>query len=108
MSLNYYTNERNVQIIISLLKANGIKRIIASPGTTNMTFVVSVQNDPWFEVYSFVDERSAAYIACETTSDFENRHSIYIEKVNIKFIKPQTGASFERIKNCSLGLYYGG
>ena len=59
-----YTNERNVQIVIALLKAHGIRRVIASPGTTNMTFVVSVQNDPWFQVWSSVDERSAAYLAC--------------------------------------------
>ena len=60
----YYTNERNVQIVIALLKAHGIHRVIASPGTTNMTFVVSVENDPWFQVWSSVDERSAAYLAC--------------------------------------------
>ncbi|MBQ7042181.1 MAG: 2-succinyl-5-enolpyruvyl-6-hydroxy-3-cyclohexene-1-carboxylate synthase [Muribaculaceae bacterium] len=60
----FYTSERNVQIVISLLKANGIKKVIASPGTTNYTFVGSIQNDPWFEIYSSVDERSAAYIAC--------------------------------------------
>lgn len=65
MSNNFkYTNERNVQIVISLLKAHGIHRVIASPGTTNMTFVVSIENDPWFHVWSSVDERSAAYLAC--------------------------------------------
>lgn len=64
MSKKYYTSERNVQIIISLLKAHGIKKVIASPGTTNMTFVGSIQHDSWFEIYSSVDERSAAYIAC--------------------------------------------
>lgn len=60
----HYTDERNVQIVIALLKAHGIRRVIASPGTTNMTFVVSVQNDPWFKLWSSVDERSAAYLAC--------------------------------------------
>ena len=60
----YYTNERNVQIVIALLKAHGIHRVIASPGTTNMTFVVSIENDPWFQIWSSVDERSAAYLAC--------------------------------------------
>lgn len=59
-----YTSERNVQIVIALLKTHGIHRVIASPGTTNMTFVVSVENDPWFQVWSSVDERSAAYLAC--------------------------------------------
>lgn len=60
----HYTNERNVQIVIALLKAHGIHRVIASPGTTNMTFVVSIENDPWFQIWSSVDERSAAYLAC--------------------------------------------
>ena len=59
-----YTSEKNVQIVIALLKAHGIRKVIASPGTTNMTFVGSIQNDPWFEIYSSVDERSAAYMAC--------------------------------------------
>lgn len=59
-----YTDERNVQIVIALLKAHGIHRVIASPGTTNMTFVVSIENDPWFQIWSSVDERSAAYLAC--------------------------------------------
>lgn len=59
-----YTSEINAQIIISLLKQHGIKRIVASPGTTNMAFVASVQQDPCFNVVSAVDERSAAYIAC--------------------------------------------
>lgn len=60
----HYTVERNVQIVIGLLKAHGVRRVIASPGTTNITFVESVQHDPWFKVYSSVDERSAAYMAC--------------------------------------------
>lgn len=64
MEQKYYTVERGQQILISLLKQHGIKKIIASPGTTNVTFVGSVQNDSWFEIYSAVDERSAAYIAC--------------------------------------------
>lgn len=64
MGKKYYTSERNVQIVIALLKTYGIRKVIASPGTTNMTFIGSIQNDPFFEIYSSVDERSAAYIAC--------------------------------------------
>lgn len=64
MEKRYYTNERNVQVVIALLKAYGIRKVIASPGTTNMTFVASIQNDSFFEMYSSVDERSAAYLAC--------------------------------------------
>lgn len=51
-------------MIISLLKQNNIKKVIASPGSTNITMVASLQHDPYFEMYSCVDERSAAYIAC--------------------------------------------
>mgnify|MGYP000345642667 CR=1 FL=1 len=64
METKYYTVERGQQILLSLLKQHGIKRIIASPGTTNITFVASAQHDSWFEIYSSVDERSAAYLAC--------------------------------------------
>ena len=59
-----YTDEKNVLILLSLLKQYGIDTVIASPGTTNATFVRSVQVDPYFTVYSSVDERSAAYMAC--------------------------------------------
>jgi 2-succinyl-5-enolpyruvyl-6-hydroxy-3-cyclohexene-1-carboxylate synthase len=60
----YYTDERNAQIVVALLKEHGIRKIIASPGTANIAFVRSVQVDSFFEVYSSVDERSAAYMAC--------------------------------------------
>ncbi|MCD8303917.1 MAG: 2-succinyl-5-enolpyruvyl-6-hydroxy-3-cyclohexene-1-carboxylate synthase [Prevotellaceae bacterium] len=59
-----YTNERAQQIVLALLKAHGIKKVVASPGATNITLVASLQHDPYFEIYSAVDERSAAYIAC--------------------------------------------
>lgn len=58
-----YTIEVNCQIVIALLKAHGIHKVVANPGTTNVAFVGSVQNDPWFEVYSGVDERHSAYMA---------------------------------------------
>lgn len=61
---HYYTDEINTLILISLLKAHGIKKVIASPGTTNISFVGSIQFDSYFEVYSAVDERAAAFMAC--------------------------------------------
>ena len=60
----FYSNERNIQMVVSLLKAHNIRKVIASPGTTNVTFVASLQCDPFFEIHSCVDERSAAYMAC--------------------------------------------
>ena len=56
---HYYTDEMNTLILISLLKEHGIRKIIASPGTTNISFVGSIQIDPYFEVFSAIDERSA-------------------------------------------------
>lgn len=59
-----YTNDKATQIVLSLLKQYGIKKVVASPGTTNIALVASMQYDSWFEIYSSVDERSAAYMAC--------------------------------------------
>lgn len=59
-----YSTDKNVQILVSLMKQHGVKKVIVSPGMKNMPFIASVQFDPFFEVYSCVDERSAAYMAC--------------------------------------------
>ena len=64
MEHNFYTDDKGTLILLALLKQYGIKRVIASPGTGNMALVVSMQHDPYFEMYSCVDERSAAYMAC--------------------------------------------
>ncbi|MDR0920391.1 MAG: hypothetical protein LBM93_14290 [Oscillospiraceae bacterium] len=58
------TDDKATQIVLSLLKQYGVKKIIVSPGTTNVPISRYVQFDPFFEVYSIVDERSAAYVAC--------------------------------------------
>ena len=59
-----YTAEQNALMLIRLMKSHNIRKVIISPGTTNMSFVGSIQHDPFFELYSSVDERSAAYMAC--------------------------------------------
>lgn len=64
MSSLHYSDEKNIQLMVALLKAHNISRVIASPGTTNITFIGSLMHDPFFKIYSSVDERSAAYIAC--------------------------------------------
>ena len=58
-----YTDDKAAQIALSLLKAYGVHKIVVSPGTTNAPIAGSVQDDPFFEAYSVVDERSAAYFA---------------------------------------------
>lgn len=67
-----YTCEKNILTLIALLRQHGIKDIIASPGTTNISFVASVQEDPFFNVISCVDERSAAYLACGMAAETGN------------------------------------
>ena len=67
----YMTSERGQQILIAALKAHGIRHVIASPGTANMSFVVSIQNDKFFNVLSSIDERSAAYIACGLSAELD-------------------------------------
>lgn len=64
-----YTDELNVHVLIDLLKAYNVTQIIASPGTTNSALIGSVQDDNFFKVYSCVDERSAAYMACGLSSE---------------------------------------
>ena len=63
-AINTYSQKCNTNILVALLKHHNIRRVIASPGSTNISFVRAVQNDPFFKVYSSVDERSAAYMAC--------------------------------------------
>lgn len=59
-----YSAEKNILLLLGLLKAYGISKVVASPGGTNLPLVASMQSDPYFEIYSCVDERSAAYMAC--------------------------------------------
>lgn len=64
MGKTYYTRERNHQILISLMKAHNIRLAVVSPGGTNIGMVASLQHDPFFKLYSCIDERSAGYMAC--------------------------------------------
>lgn len=69
MNNDFCSKERSIQLLISLLKQFKIRKVVASPGATNITFVASLQHDPFFEIYSSVDERSAAYIACGLSAE---------------------------------------
>ena len=48
-------NEKNIDIIVSALKAHNIRHIVISPGGTNICFVRKVQKDSFFKCYSVVD-----------------------------------------------------
>lgn len=67
----YYTDEKNTQILISLLKAHSLANVILSPGATNIPLSGSLSNDDFFKLYSSVDERSSAYMACGMSEELE-------------------------------------
>lgn len=81
-------NHENIDIVVKLLKQNHIRKIVISPGGTNIPFVRAVQDDSDFECFSVVDERSAIYyaiglylqsgepIACSCTSAQATRNYI--------------------------------
>lgn len=58
-----YSYHKNVQIILALMKKFGIRNIVASAGTRNISLVFSALQDDYFKCYSVVDERSAAFFA---------------------------------------------
>lgn len=58
-----YSNLKNVEILVALLKKYRIKHIVISAGTRHTPLVVSVENDDFFKTYSIVDERSASFFA---------------------------------------------
>lgn len=51
------------QTVIRLCELKGIKHIVISPGSRNAPLTIGFTNHPFFECYSIVDERSAAFFA---------------------------------------------
>lgn len=49
------------QLVIQLCRDKGISNIIISPGSRNAPLTIGFANDDFFECYSIVDERSAAF-----------------------------------------------
>ncbi len=58
-----YTNIKQVQIIVSLLKQYDVRHFVISPGTRHVPLVHAVEIDSFFTCYSVVDERSAGFVA---------------------------------------------
>lgn len=56
-------NNLSVSILIAYLKHYGVRKLVLSPGMRNIPFVTTVEVDPFFECYSVVDERNAAFFA---------------------------------------------
>lgn len=58
-----YSCIRNVQILVKLLKENNIKRVVLSPGGSDIPIIHTIETDNFFKCYSVVDERNATYFA---------------------------------------------
>lgn len=58
-----YSDEKNVQITLSLLKSYHISHVVLSPGGSDAPIVKSFENDSYFHCYSVVDERSSVFFA---------------------------------------------
>mgnify|MGYP005808481727 FL=1 len=59
-----YSNLKNVQLLVAMLKAKNIKNIVISPGNSHNAIVRSIEEDRTFKTFNIVDERSAAFFAC--------------------------------------------
>ncbi|HNU59692.1 MAG TPA: thiamine pyrophosphate-binding protein, partial [Aquaticitalea sp.] len=51
------------QTVVQLFKAKNVKHIVISPGSRNAPLTIGFTNDPFFQCYSIVDERSAGFFA---------------------------------------------
>ncbi len=58
-----YSNIPSARNLVLACKKRQIKHIVISPGSRNAPLTLSFANDPFFECFSIVDERSAAFFA---------------------------------------------
>lgn len=58
-----YSSIKSVQLLTALLKKYNIKRLVLSPGGSDIPIIHSLETDDFFECHSVVDERSAVYYA---------------------------------------------
>lgn len=57
------SNIPSAQAVVSAFKSRGVKNIIISPGSRNAPLTISFTENPHFNCFSIVDERSAAFFA---------------------------------------------
>ncbi|MGB0949783.1 MAG: 2-succinyl-5-enolpyruvyl-6-hydroxy-3-cyclohexene-1-carboxylic-acid synthase, partial [Marinirhabdus sp.] len=60
--MEFYT-ERLSQTIVKLCRAKGIKQVVISPGSRSAPLTIGFTTDAYFENFSIVDERCAAFFA---------------------------------------------
>lgn len=58
-----YSEIKNVQILVALLKEYGLNQVVMAPGGSDIPIIHSIEQDSFFQCYSIVDERSLVYFA---------------------------------------------
>ncbi|MDP5074994.1 MAG: thiamine pyrophosphate-binding protein, partial [Flavobacteriales bacterium] len=66
------SSKKVVSYILGALKSAGITDVVLTPGSRNAPFSISIANTPFFETYSIVDERSAAFFALGLSQQSKN------------------------------------
>ncbi len=66
-----YSKIKSVQYLVALMKAHNIRHVVLSPGGRNIPINHSLEQDEFFDCYSVVDERSAAYFALGLAKQFQ-------------------------------------
>lgn len=63
MENTQYSKIPLAQNVVQLCQSKGISDIVITPGSRNAPLTISFANNPYFNAYSIVDERSAAFFA---------------------------------------------
>jgi 2-succinyl-5-enolpyruvyl-6-hydroxy-3-cyclohexene-1-carboxylate synthase len=58
-----YSGKKNILVLVSLLRAHGVRQVVLSPGSRNIPIVSSLAADAFFTCHTVVDERSAGFYA---------------------------------------------
>ncbi len=66
------SSKKVVSELMGALKGASIADVIITPGSRNAPFSISLANDSFFQLYSIVDERSAAFFALGLSQQTKN------------------------------------
>ncbi len=58
-----YSDIPAAHTVVAYCKSRGIRQVVLSPGSRNAPLILGFSSDPFFECFSIVDERSAAFFA---------------------------------------------
>ncbi len=93
------SEQKNIQIIVALLKKYNISKVVISPGSSHMGLVGTLQEDAFFECYSIVDERSAAFFALGLIQQTNNPVAICCTKgtAACNYLSAMTEAYYKKL-----------